>query len=146
MFCSPSVKLHRHFSALTMMHQKYLSFYINSAYDFIGGKNHSVLTVLTLNAWGLNYSGSTQSVSWLLMPWLLTSPRHQHHWYWPCRIGKFLSYVRKDFNYLCQLSTYRVNMLINSFLSPGALKSCLSLITVFRNSVLSPSSVPTYKL
>ena len=38
------------------------------------------------------------------MPWLLASPGHQHSWYWPCRIGRFLSYWRKDFNYLCHVS------------------------------------------
>ena len=32
------------------------------------------------------------------MPWLLVSPGHQHPWYWLCRIGKFLSYLRKDFS------------------------------------------------
>ena len=31
------------------------------------------------------------------MPWLLASPGHQHPWYWPCRIGKFLSYMMKNF-------------------------------------------------
>ena len=34
------------------------------------------------------------------MPWTLESPGHQHPWYWLYRIGKFLSYIRKDFNYL----------------------------------------------
>ena len=34
------------------------------------------------------------------MPWLLQSPEHQHIWYWLCRTGKFLSYLRKAFNYL----------------------------------------------
>ena len=28
----------------------------------------------------------TRSVSWLLMPWLLMSPDHQHPWYWLCWI------------------------------------------------------------
>ena len=55
---------------------------------------------LTLNVWGPNYLGLTRSISWLLMPWLLTSPGHQQPWYWLCRIGRFLSCVRKDFNYL----------------------------------------------
>ena len=41
-------------------------------------------------------------ISRLLMPWLLVSPRHQHPG--RCRIGKFLSYMRKDFNYLCHVS------------------------------------------
>ena len=55
---------------------------------------------LTLNVRGPSYLGLTRSISWLLMPWLLTSPGHQQPWYWLCRIGKFLSYLRKDFNYL----------------------------------------------
>ena len=50
---------------------------------------------------GPSYLSLTRSLSWLLMPWLLTSPGHQQPWYWLCRIGRFLSYLRKDFNYLC---------------------------------------------
>ena len=34
------------------------------------------------------------------MPWLLMSPGHQQPWYCLCRIGRFLSYLMKDFNYL----------------------------------------------
>ena len=34
------------------------------------------------------------------MPWLLTSPGHQQPWQWLCKIGRFLSYLRKDFNYM----------------------------------------------
>ena len=50
-----------------------------------------------------NYSGSSWLISWLLMSWFLASPGYQCPWYWLCRIGKFLSYKRKDFNYqLCQ--------------------------------------------
>ena len=48
--------------------------------------------ILTLNLWGPSYLGLTRSLSWLLMPWLLTSPGHQQPWYWLCRIGKSLSY------------------------------------------------------
>ena len=44
------------------------------------------------------------TVSWLLMPWRLASPGHQHPWHWPCRICKFLFYLRNDFNYLCQIN------------------------------------------
>ena len=55
---------------------------------------------LTLKVRGPSYLGLTRSISWLLMPWLLTSPGHQQPWYWLCRIGRFLSYLRKDFNYL----------------------------------------------
>ena len=32
---------------------------------------------LTLNVRGPSYLGLTRSISWLLMPWLLTSPGHQ---------------------------------------------------------------------
>ena len=53
---------------------------------------------LTLNVRGPSYLGLTGSISWLLMPWLLTSPGHQQPWYWLCRIGRFLSHLRKDFN------------------------------------------------
>ena len=38
-------------------------------------------SLLTLNVRGPSYLGSTRSISWLLMPWLLTSPRHQQPWY-----------------------------------------------------------------
>ena len=37
---------------------------------------------LTLNVRGPSCLGLTRSISWLLMPWLLTSPGHQHPWYW----------------------------------------------------------------
>ena len=55
---------------------------------------------------GPSYLGLSMSVhvSWLLMPWLLASPGHQHPWYWLCRIGKSLFYIRKDFNNLCHVS------------------------------------------
>ena len=39
-------------------------------------------SVLTLNVRGSSYLGLTRSISWLLMPWLLTSPGHQQPWYW----------------------------------------------------------------
>ena len=59
---------------------------------------------LTLNVRGPSYLGLTRSISWLLMPWLLTSPGHQQPWYWLCRIGGFLSYLRKDFKYLRRIN------------------------------------------
>ena len=43
-------------------------------------------SLLTLNVRGLIYLGLTRSISWLLMPWLLTSPGHQQPWYWLWRI------------------------------------------------------------
>ena len=33
--------------------------------------------LLTFNMWGPSHLGSTMSISWLLMPWLLASPGHQ---------------------------------------------------------------------
>ena len=46
----------------------------------------------------------SRSISWLLMPWLLTSPGHQQPWYWLCRIRRSRSYLRKDFKYLCHIN------------------------------------------
>ena len=59
---------------------------------------------LTLNVRGPRYLGLTRSLSWLLMPWLLTSPGHQQPWYWLCRIGRLLSYLRKDLKYLRRIN------------------------------------------
>ena len=61
--------------------------------------------ILTLNVGGPSYLGLTGSISWLLMPWLLTSPGHHQPWYWLRRKGRFLSYLRKDFN--CVVSMWR---------------------------------------
>ena len=47
---------------------------------------HGAYLVLTLNVRGPSYLGLTRSISWMLMPWLLTSPGHQQPWYWLCRI------------------------------------------------------------
>ena len=60
--------------------------------------------ILTFNVRGPSCLGLTRSISWLLIPWLLTSPGHQQPWYWLCRIGMFLSYLRKDFNYLHRIN------------------------------------------
>ena len=46
----------------------------------------------------------TRSISLLLMPWLLSSPGHQQPWYWLCRIASSLTYLRKNFNYLCHIN------------------------------------------
>ena len=59
---------------------------------------------LTLNGRGPIWLGLTRSISWLLMPWLLVSPGHQQPWYWLYRIGRSLSYSRRNFNYLCLIS------------------------------------------
>ena len=59
---------------------------------------------LTLKVRGPSYLGLTRSISWLLMPWLLTSPGHQQPWYWLNRICRSFSYLRKCFKYLCQIN------------------------------------------
>ena len=60
--------------------------------------------LLTLSVRGPSYLGLTRSISWLLMPWLLTSPGHQQPWYWLYRICRSFSYLRKCFKYLCQIN------------------------------------------
>ena len=64
----------------------------------------SGLTMLTLNVRGSSYLGLTRSISWLLMPWLLTLPGHQQPWYWLYRMCRSFFYLRKDFKYLCQIN------------------------------------------
>ena len=59
---------------------------------------------LTLNVRGPSYLGQTNSISWLLMPWLLASPGHQQLWYWLYRICWSTSYLRKGVEYLCHIS------------------------------------------
>ena len=59
---------------------------------------------LTCNVRGPSYLGLAWSISWLLIPWLLTSPGHQQPWYWLCRICRSWSYLRKDFKYLCHIN------------------------------------------
>ena len=57
-----------------------------------------------LNVRGPSKLGLTRSISWLLMPWLLTSPGHQQPWYWLYRICRSLSYLKKNFKYLCHIN------------------------------------------
>ena len=54
-------------------------------------------SIKTLNVRGPSYLGLTRSISWLLMPWLLTSQGHQQPWYWLCSICRSWSYLRMDF-------------------------------------------------
>ena len=55
-------------------------------------------TVITIHMRGTRYPGITRSMSWLLMPWLLASPRHQQPWYWLYKIYKSLSYMQEGFH------------------------------------------------
>ena len=59
----------------------------------------------------------SRSMSWLLMPWLLTSPGHQQPWYWLYRICWSFSYLRKDFKYLCQINVEGWHKMLNICLS-----------------------------
>ena len=63
-----------------------------------------MLKRLTLNVQGPSYLGLNRSISWLLMPWLLTSPGHQQPWYWLYSICRSFSYLRNDFKYLCHIN------------------------------------------
>ena len=58
---------------------------------------------------GSNYSASTESISWLLMPWLLPSPGHQHLWCWLCGIRELLSYSWKILT-TCIMSLWKNGM------------------------------------
>ena len=60
--------------------------------------------ILTIDVREPSYLGLIMSISWLLMPWLITSPRHQQPWYWLCRMGSFLSYLRKGFIYMFRIN------------------------------------------
>ena len=45
----------------------------------------------------LEYIRKFRSTPWLLMPWLLVSPRHQQPWHWLPRMNGSLSFIRKNF-------------------------------------------------
>ena len=64
----------------------------------------NIRLALTLNVRGPSYLGLTSSISWLLIPCLLTSPGHQQPWYWLSRICRSWSYLMKDFNYRCHIN------------------------------------------
>ena len=70
---------------------------------------HQVITcintlLLTLNVRVPSFLGLTRSISWLMMPWLPTSPGHQQPWFWLCRICRSWCYLRKNFIYLCYIN------------------------------------------
>ena len=71
--------------------------------EFVAKRDH-VGCILTLNVREPSYLGLSRSISWLLMPWLLTSPGHQQPWYWLYRICRSFSCLRKCFKYLCQIN------------------------------------------
>ena len=59
---------------------------------------------LALNMRGASQLGLTWSISLLLIPWRRKEPGHQQPWYWLCRIGRSLSYSKRNFNYLCLIN------------------------------------------
>ena len=76
---------------------------------------------LTLNVRGPCYLGLTRSISLLLMSWLLTLLGHQQPWYWLCRMGRSLSYLRKYFNHPCHINVeeWHKNANIHMFYVPA---------------------------
>ena len=88
-----------------------------------------VCNELTLDMWGPSYLGLTRSISWLMMPWHLTSPGHQQHWYWLYRICTSLSYLRKDLKYLCHINMeewHKMEIYVYIFSENLALKGLIS--------------------
>ena len=43
------------------------------------------------------------SIPWLLMPWRLTSPRHQQVWYWPDKLKYSISSIRVKYAHFNEL-------------------------------------------
>ena len=59
------------------------------------------MNVLVLES---EYSVMIGSIPWRLMSRLLALPGQQQPWYWPWKVNRFLSSLRKDLNYLCLLT------------------------------------------
>ena len=80
------------------------SYNVNTMTSFHGSAICIVVSntdlLLAISVRGPSYLVLTWSISWLLMPWLLVPPGLQQPWYWLCRIGKPLSYLMNDFNYM----------------------------------------------
>ena len=92
-------------SPLDLIKWQHFHFPVGVCPLFLRGHPHPPqINLLTPNVRGPSYLGLTRSISWLLMPRLLTSPGHQQPWYWLCRIGRFLSYLRKDLKYLRRIN------------------------------------------
>ena len=82
-------------------------------------ENHTLILLhLTLNMRGPSYICLTRSVLWSLVPWLLASPWHQQPWYWLCRIGRSLSYWRKDLKYLYHINVEELHKCNYMFMVP----------------------------
>ena len=92
--------------------------------------------MLTLNVRGPSYLSVTRSISWLLMPWLLTSPGHQQSWYWSYTMCRSFSYLRKDFKYLCQINVEEWQKRNYMFMFPLKNLACKGLNSLWtRNTI-----------
>ena len=76
----------------------------------------STLYCLTLNMRVPSHLGLTSSISWLLMPWLLTSTGHQQLWYIDC-----VEYVAPGITWGNILSTCVISMWGNGIKCNGLL-------------------------
>ena len=76
------------------------------------------------------------------MPWLLASPGHQHQWHWLCRIGRSLSYTRKDFNYLWHVNVEQWHKMYMYVDVPSEkFPECQALSSMYKgHSLLTPCS------
>ena len=66
----------------------------------------------TFCCWNQYIPSKIRSMHWLLMPWLLVSPGHQHPWHWTCRINWCLFSTRKNQDYwftICGLGCHILN-------------------------------------
>ena len=94
---------HKRYDCCEIHHNK-THIITHDCFMYIYWKKYSYIN----NVWESSYLGLTRPISWLLMPCLLASPGHQQPWYWLCRIGRSLSYWRKDFNCLCHVNVKKV--------------------------------------
>ena len=65
------------------------------------------------------------------MPWLLLLPGPQQPWCWLCRIGRSLSYLKRDFNYLCHVNVEEWHKMYISVFSPLKNFACKGSMIIF---------------
>ena len=85
-----------------------ISWYLDFKYPGKPRKLHFHPPPLTFNVRWPSFSGLTEYISWLLMPWPVMSPWHQHPLYWLWRIGRASFYIRNDFKYLCHVNVENI--------------------------------------
>ena len=76
---------------------------LGHTYTFSAWNSHKIFNFCNTHKYRENVLESSWNVSETL-PWLLASAGHQQPWYWLCRIGRPLSYLRKYLNYLCHIN------------------------------------------